>query len=115
MPTLVCPSHGLRYDPAVADGCVRCHTHVATSAPATGVLRRALLVGTVIAGDLASPRLRFYLFTRQDDFNRPATAALESAMQAKGCRVTRVERPGGHAPMEAGEVEEALAWMNRVA
>jgi hypothetical protein len=54
---------------------------------------------------------RFYLFTRFNDFNRPATQALRTAMAAKGCRVTEVEAPGGHAPMTPEQVDAALRWM----
>jgi predicted esterase len=62
-------------------------------------------------GDLASSKLRFYLFTREQDFNRPATQNLKEVMAAKGCRVTEVEAPGGHAPIESGQLEPALSWL----
>jgi predicted esterase len=62
-------------------------------------------------GDMASRSLRFYLFTRDGDFNRPATRRLKDAMLAKRCRVAEVERAGGHAPMEDAEVSEAMDWM----
>jgi predicted esterase len=66
-------------------------------------------------GNSATPRLKFYLFTREGDFNRPATGALFAVMQEKGCRVTKVEHPGVHAPMEGAEVDDALAWMAKEA
>jgi len=62
-------------------------------------------------GALAEPSLRFYLFTRNNDFNRPATAQLCEAMEGKGCRVTMVEREGAHNGMAPAEVSEALEWM----
>ncbi len=62
-------------------------------------------------GHMAGRSLRFYLFTRDGDFNRPATRRLRDAMQAKRYRVTEVERGGGHAPMEDPEVSEAMDWM----
>jgi predicted esterase len=62
-------------------------------------------------GDRADASLRFYLFTRDGDFNRPATRRLRDAMTAKRCRVTEVERQGGHAPMQDSEVAEAMRWM----
>lgn len=63
-------------------------------------------------GERATPGLRFYLFTRQDDMNRPATRTLKSAMEGKGCRVMEVEKEGGHAPMTPAELEDALAWIS---
>jgi len=65
-------------------------------------------------GDRAIASSRFYLFTRLNDFNRPATRALQQAMAAKGCRVTEVEAPGGHAPMTSDQVDAALRWMEAV-
>jgi predicted esterase len=62
-------------------------------------------------GEMAARSLRFYLFTRGGDFNRPATRRLRDAMLAKGCRVTEVEGLGIHAPMFDAEVSEAMDWM----
>lgn len=62
-------------------------------------------------GASARSSLSFYLFTRTEDMNRVATNNLLEAMQAKGCRVTKVEREGGHAPMSPAEVPEAMNWM----
>ena len=53
----------------------------------------------------------FYLFTRDEDFNLPATRQLQGVMLAAGCRVALTQRPGGHAPMEPNEVEAALQWL----
>jgi predicted esterase len=62
-------------------------------------------------GDLASPSLKFYLFTREQDFNRPATRQLQTAMEGRRCRVVEVEKPGGHAPMTPDEIGAALEWL----
>jgi predicted esterase len=62
-------------------------------------------------GGLATSALRFYLFSRTEDFNLPATRQLAGAMKGRGCRATLVVQPGAHAPMEGADVEEALAWM----
>ncbi len=59
-------------------------------------------------GRRASASSRFYLFTRNDDPNRPATERLRDAMAGAGCGVVEVERPGGHAPMRPEEIGEAL-------
>lgn len=63
------------------------------------------------AGSRASSASRFFLHTRDGDFNRPATGDLERVMREKGCRVTKLERPGGHDPMDSADVEGALAWL----
>jgi predicted esterase len=53
----------------------------------------------------------FYLFTRGADFNRLPTQQLRGAMEAAGCRVTLVERSGGHSPMTPAELPAALDWL----
>jgi predicted esterase len=62
-------------------------------------------------GDLANGSLSFYLFTREQDFNRPATRRLQTAMEGRRCRVVEVEKPGGHAPMSPDEIGAALEWL----
>ena len=64
-------------------------------------------------GDMAQASSRFFLFTRADDFNRPATRQLRDAMVARRCGVEEVELPGGHMPMEPAEVGRALDWLDR--
>ena len=98
------------------------------SGGACGAYRLAIVKSTVVhgavvecghmgswreVGDFANASLRFYLFTREDDFNRPATRQLQAVMEAKGCRVSEVEKPGGHQGMNEAEVFEALSWMQR--
>ncbi len=88
------------------------------------IVRPAVVRGAIVecghmapwreVGARATPGLRFYLFTRDDDFNRPATRSLRDAMAAKGCRVTEVEAPGGHAPMGGQELDAAVRWMDSV-
>jgi poly(3-hydroxybutyrate) depolymerase len=55
----------------------------------------------------------YYLFTRTNDFNRPAMRQLASALRGAGLEVTFVERPGGHQGMTAEDVTAALDWMQR--
>jgi hypothetical protein len=40
-----------------------------------------------------------------------ATRRLRDAMTARRCSVTEVEGQGGHAPMQDGEIDEAMRWM----
>jgi len=56
---------------------------------------------------------RFYLFTRNEDFNRGGTYGLADAMHAAGLEVTVVEHVGGHQGMNPGEISAAIAWMSR--
>jgi predicted esterase len=65
-------------------------------------------------GARAKPDSSFFLFTRKDDFNQPATHKLHRAMYDARCRVKLEERPGGHQPMLPDEIGPALAWLASV-
>jgi poly(3-hydroxybutyrate) depolymerase len=66
-----------------------------------------------LAGKVSRRDQRFYLFTRDQDFNRAGTHGLATAMQAAGLEVTLVEHPGGHEGMRSDEIGPAIAWMTR--
>ena len=65
-------------------------------------------------GARAKPESSFYLFTREGDFNQPATHKLHRAMYDARCRVKLEERRGGHTPMMPDEIGPALAWLASV-
>lgn len=54
----------------------------------------------------------FYLFTRTNDFNRPATQELRDVMTSGGLTVAYAEGSGGHEPMSGGETLTALEWLD---
>jgi poly(3-hydroxybutyrate) depolymerase len=66
-----------------------------------------------LAGRVVRHDQRFYLFTRDEDFNRKGTLDLAKAMTAEGLDVALVERAGGHEGMRPDEVSAAIAWMSR--
>ncbi len=62
--------------------------------------------------DRIRPGLLFYLATRTQDFNAPATRALAAEFEARGETVKLIELPGGHEPLTGADVDGALEWMD---
>jgi len=63
--------------------------------------------------DFAKSFMIFYLFTRTNDHNAPATRELCQAMKAKGMKVAYKELSGEHWGMMSSEVDEALKWLEQ--
>lgn len=54
---------------------------------------------------------RLHPLRRAERRSSAATRRLRDAMTARRCSVTEVEGQGGHAPMQDGEIDEAMRWM----
>ncbi len=58
------------------------------------------------------PGSLFFLATRTDDFNAPATRTLAKALEDRGENVKIIELPGGHEPLTGADTDDALGWIN---
>jgi len=63
--------------------------------------------------DLAKRSMIFYLFTRTNDPNAPATRQLYQAMKEKGMKVNYRELSGGHTGMFSEELDAAYKWLEQ--
>jgi predicted esterase len=59
-----------------------------------------------------SPGSIFFLATRTQDFNSPATHTLAKALEQNGETVKLIELPGGHEPLRGSDADGALEWID---